>query len=63
LPAVPTLILAGDRDLSTPLEWAREEAARAPLAQLVIVHGAAHSVQTREPGDQGRQALYSFLLG
>jgi pimeloyl-ACP methyl ester carboxylesterase len=63
LPAVPTLILAGDRDLSTPLEWAEEEAASAPLAKLVIVHGAAHSVQTREAGDQGRQALYSFLLG
>ena len=63
LPAVPTLILAGDRDLSTPLEWAQEEAARAPLAKLVIVHGASHSIQTREPGDQGRQALYAFLLG
>jgi pimeloyl-ACP methyl ester carboxylesterase len=63
LPAVPTLILAGDRDLSTPLAWAQEEAASAPLAKLVIVHGAAHSIQTREPGDQGRQALHSFLLG
>jgi pimeloyl-ACP methyl ester carboxylesterase len=61
LPAVPTLILAGDHDLSTPLEWAREEAASAPRAQLVIVPGAAHSVQTREPGDQGRQAVYAFL--
>ena len=63
LPAVPTLILAGDRDLSTPLAWAQEEAASAPLAKLVIVHGAAHSIQAREPGDQGRQALYGFLLG
>jgi pimeloyl-ACP methyl ester carboxylesterase len=63
LPAVPTLILAGDHDLSTPLEWAEEEASRAPLAQLVIVRGASHSVQTREPGDQGRKALYAFLLG
>ena len=63
LPAVPTLILAGDRDLSTPLAWAQEEAASAPLAKLVIVHGASHSIQTREPGDQGRQALYSFLPG
>ena len=51
LPAVPTLILAGDHDLSTPLEWAQEEAASAPLAKLVIVHGAAHSIQTREPGE------------
>jgi pimeloyl-ACP methyl ester carboxylesterase len=63
LPAVPTLILAGDYDLSTPLEWARQEAASAPLAQLVVVRGAAHSIQSREPGDQGRNALYAFLLG
>jgi len=62
LPAVPTLILAGDHDLSTPLEWARQEAARAPRAELVIVRGASHSIQTREPGDQGRNALYAFLL-
>jgi pimeloyl-ACP methyl ester carboxylesterase len=63
LPAVPTLILAGDHDLSTPLEWAQEEAESAPLAKLVIVHGASHSIQSREPGDQGRKALYAFLLG
>jgi pimeloyl-ACP methyl ester carboxylesterase len=63
LPAVPTLILAGDRDLSTPLEWAREEAASALPAKLVIVRGASHSIQIREPGDQGRNALYAFLLG
>lgn len=63
LPAVPTLILAGDHDLSTPLEWAREEAASAPRAKLVIVRGASHSIQSREPGDQGRNAVYAFLLG
>jgi pimeloyl-ACP methyl ester carboxylesterase len=63
LPAVPTLILAGDHDLSTPLDWAKEEAASAPLAELVVVHGASHSIQSREPGDQGRKALYGFLLG
>jgi pimeloyl-ACP methyl ester carboxylesterase len=62
LPAVPTLLLAGDHDLSTPLEWAQEEAARAPDGELVIVHGAAHSIQTREPGHQGRDALFAFLL-
>ena len=32
LPPVPTLLLAGDRDLSTPLPWAREQAAHAPRA-------------------------------
>jgi pimeloyl-ACP methyl ester carboxylesterase len=60
---VPALLLAGDRDLSTPLEWAREELAYAPLGKLVIVPGAAHSIQNREPGDVGRDAVYAFLLG
>jgi pimeloyl-ACP methyl ester carboxylesterase len=60
---VPALLLAGDRDLSTPLEWAREEAAHAPLGKLVIVPGAAHSIQSREPGDLGRKAVFAFLLG
>jgi pimeloyl-ACP methyl ester carboxylesterase len=60
---VPALLLAGDRDLSTPLEWAREEAALSPLGKLVIVRGAAHSIQSREPGGQGRKAVLAFLLG
>jgi pimeloyl-ACP methyl ester carboxylesterase len=62
LPAVPTLLLAGDHDLSTPLEWAQDEAALAPLGELVIVHGAAHSIQSRELGHQGREAVFAFLL-
>ena len=62
LPRIPVLLLAGDHDLSTPLEWAREEAARAPLGRLVIVQGAAHSIQSRESGTQGRSAVYAFLL-
>ena len=61
--AVPALLLAGDRDLSTPLAWAREEATHAPQGTLVIVHGASHSIQSRERGDQGRKAVFAFLLG
>jgi len=45
LPDVPVLLLAGDRDLSTPLEWARRAAGRAPRGRLVIVKGAGHGVQ------------------
>ncbi len=63
LPAVPTLLLAGDRDLSTPLAWAKQEAARAPRARLVVVPGAGHSVQMRAISDAGRVAVAGFLGG
>jgi pimeloyl-ACP methyl ester carboxylesterase len=63
LPPVPTLLLAGDRDLSTPLSWAREQAARTPQGRLVVVRGAGHSVQSRAPRGQGRRAVRRFLLG
>jgi pimeloyl-ACP methyl ester carboxylesterase len=63
LPSVPVLLVNGDHDLSTPLEWAREEARRAPRGKLVVVHGASHSVQTRERGSAGRAAVEGFLLG
>jgi pimeloyl-ACP methyl ester carboxylesterase len=63
LPAVPTLLLAGDRDLSTPLPWAREQAARTPRGRLVVVRGSGHSVQSRGGRGRGRAAVESFLLG
>lgn len=63
LPNVPVLLLNGDRDLSTPLEWARQEVRLAPQGKLVVVPGASHSIQTRERGDVGRRALQEFLLG
>jgi pimeloyl-ACP methyl ester carboxylesterase len=63
LPPVPTLLLAGDRDLSTPVPWARAEAALAPQGKLVVVPGAGHSIQTRARSPVGRDALFRFLLG
>ena len=63
LPPVPTLLLAGDHDLSTPLPWAREQAAHTPQGKLVVVPGAGHSVQSRSPGAAGRRAVERFLLG
>jgi pimeloyl-ACP methyl ester carboxylesterase len=60
LPPVPVLLLAGTKDLSTPLEWAREERAHAPRGRLMIVPGAGHSVQTqRVPAV--RRAVARFL--
>lgn len=61
LPAVPTLLLAGDRDLSTPLVWAQGEARHAPNGRLVVVHGAGHSVQSRRRGPTGVDAAVRFL--
>jgi pimeloyl-ACP methyl ester carboxylesterase len=54
LPDVPVLLLAGDRDLSTPLVWA-------PNGRLVVVAGAGHSVQSRAGSPAGRVAVAAFL--
>jgi pimeloyl-ACP methyl ester carboxylesterase len=62
LPNVPVLILGGDRDLSTPVEWAYQEAAYAPRHQVVVVKGANHSIQLFEKGAEGRHAVTDFLL-
>jgi pimeloyl-ACP methyl ester carboxylesterase len=61
LPDVPVLLLNGDHDLSTPLEWAQEEARQAPQGKLVVVPGASHSIQNRERGHAGRDAVIAFL--
>ena len=61
LPNIPVLLLAGDRDLSTPMVWAQGEAGHARKGQLVIVHAAGHSVQLRAKDQAGRKALTQFL--
>jgi pimeloyl-ACP methyl ester carboxylesterase len=63
LPPVPVLLLAGDRDLSTPLAWARQEARLAPRGRLVVVPGAGHSVQSRASSEVARRAVAQFLSG
>ncbi|WP_199839661.1 alpha/beta fold hydrolase [Streptomyces sp. XY431] len=62
LPDVPVLLLGGDRDLSTPYELIYEQAELAHNPQIVIVPGAAHSVQNRAENPAGRQAVHDFLL-
>ncbi len=61
LPNVPVLLLAGDRDLSTPLAWAQHEAQHAPNGRLVVVRGAGHSVQLRAKDPAGRRALAKLM--
>jgi pimeloyl-ACP methyl ester carboxylesterase len=46
LPAVPTLILAGTWDLSTPIQDARTEARRSPDATFAKLHELGHSTVT-----------------
>src|SRR4051794_1433320 len=60
---VPTLLVNGDHDLSTPLEWARQELALTTKGRLVVVPGAGHSTQSRAVSDAARTAVARFLLG
>jgi pimeloyl-ACP methyl ester carboxylesterase len=60
---VPTLLVNGDRDLSTPLEWARQELRLTTRGRLVVVPGAGHSTQSRAVSDVSRNAVARFLLG
>ncbi|MFJ6774304.1 alpha/beta fold hydrolase [Kitasatospora sp. NPDC091257] len=62
LPDVPVLLLGGDRDLATPYELLFQQAEFAHHPRIVIVPGAAHSVQNRAANPAGRQAVYDFLL-
>ncbi|MGZ4338454.1 MAG: alpha/beta fold hydrolase [Gaiellaceae bacterium] len=59
---VPTLLVNGDHDLSTPLEWARKELRLTPRGKLVVVPGAGHSTQSRAASDVSRMAVAAFLL-
>ena len=63
LPRVPVLLLAGGRDLSTPLAGARAQATLAPDGHLVVVPDSGHGVQSRAVSDAGRQAVGQFLSG
>jgi pimeloyl-ACP methyl ester carboxylesterase len=58
---MPVLVLAGDRDLSTPLDWARSVAAHSVRARLVVIPGMGHAIQGRDA--TGDAAIRQFLLG
>ena len=63
LPPVPTLLLAGDYDLITPLAWTQHEASLAPHAHLVVIPGSGHITQNIGNGPAGRTAVTAFLTG
>ncbi len=56
----PALLLAGDRDLSTPLPWPKAELKLVPHGKLVIVHDSGHSTQR---STTAQAAVQRFLLG
>ena len=57
-------LLAGDKDLSTPLEWAqRDRQARAAAAELIIVEGAGHGVQNQGDAEGARGGAAPSIAG
>jgi pimeloyl-ACP methyl ester carboxylesterase len=59
LPDVPVLMVVGDRDLSTPIELARQEEARAPRVELVVIPDAGHSPDPEDPTRPARPSSHS----
>jgi pimeloyl-ACP methyl ester carboxylesterase len=62
LPPVPTLLLAGDHDLITPLAWTQHEASYAPHGHLVVIPGSGHITQNTGNPPAGRAAVTTFLM-
>ncbi len=46
---IPVLMLAGDVDTLTPLEWARQTKRDLSHARLVVFHGVGHDVHSTTP--------------
>jgi pimeloyl-ACP methyl ester carboxylesterase len=61
LPNVPVLVLAGSRDIRTPVSGANAIAARFPQAHVVVVPGAGHSVLNHS--DCAATAVRGWLNG
>jgi pimeloyl-ACP methyl ester carboxylesterase len=63
LPDVPVLLLAGDRDLRTPVANAFAVAARFPQGRVVVVPGVGHSVQSADFTGCATTAITTWLEG
>jgi pimeloyl-ACP methyl ester carboxylesterase len=46
---VPTLVVAGERDLFTPLERSREMAGKIPGAELLVLREGSHAAMVEQP--------------
>jgi pimeloyl-ACP methyl ester carboxylesterase len=57
---VPTLVVVGEEDVSTPVDQAEKIANAVPEAELVRVPGAGHSTPLEAP-DVVNEALAAFL--
>jgi pimeloyl-ACP methyl ester carboxylesterase len=62
VPSVPALLIAGEEDLRTPLESARDAASRNPRARVLVVGGVGHSVLTSDDSGCAARAARRFLL-
>lgn len=63
MPAVPALYIAGEEDLRTPLESARDAASRNAAGRLLRVAGVGHSVLTTDDTGCAARAASRFLRG
>ena len=62
LPDVPVLLLNGERDLSTPVAWARQAASAWPNDRLVVIPDDGHSVQTGDADASVTRTVVHFLF-
>ena len=58
--AVPTLVIAGERDTAAPLTVMERMAARIPDAELIVLPGAGHLANLEQPA-AFNGALLAFL--
>jgi pimeloyl-ACP methyl ester carboxylesterase len=63
LPDVPALVLAGEDDLRTPLEGARQLAARFAHGRLLVARATGHSVLGSDRSGCAERAFRRFFAG
>jgi pimeloyl-ACP methyl ester carboxylesterase len=57
---MPTLIIVGTQDVSTPVKYAQYLKNKIAGSELVIIEGATHNVMIGKP-DEVNQAIDEFL--